>query len=240
MALIETLIDNFDDNSLDTGLWDNWGGAKVKEQNGRIETTGGTANGDYFGMDSVNTYNFTNSAVFIEMIDPGLSHANRVTTPIEIHRNANNAYYWEFNNGSMQAWKVHTGTYDTIGSALTYNNTTHRWFRLRNAGSTVYYDYSADGVNWVNHTSVSTSGTGAITAMGITTCMLGNEGAVPTNSVAYFDNLNFVPASDVTNGFKVFDGTEFIVKPVKWYNGSAWVEKPLKRWNGSEWVAVEY
>ena len=43
-----------------------------------------------------------------------------------------------------------------------------------------------------------------------------------------------------TNGFKVYNGSTFEVKPVKVYNGSTWETKPLKRYNGSTWEDVEY
>ena len=35
---------------------------------------------------------------------------------------------------------------------------------------------------------------------------------------------------------KVWNGTEWVLKPVKVWDGSAWVEKPVKRWNGTAWI----
>lgn len=38
-----------------------------------------------------------------------------------------------------------------------------------------------------------------------------------------------------TGGLKFFNGTAFVVKPLKRWNGTAWETKPLKRWNGTAW-----
>ena len=44
----------------------------------------------------------------------------------------------------------------------------------------------------------------------------------------------------VTGYIKVWDRSQFVVKPVKYWDGSQWVQKPLKVWDGTQWVAKEY
>jgi hypothetical protein len=39
---------------------------------------------------------------------------------------------------------------------------------------------------------------------------------------------------------KVWDGTQWVAKPVKVWNGSEWIVKPLKYWDGTEWVTTPY
>ncbi len=39
-------------------------------------------------------------------------------------------------------------------------------------------------------------------------------------------------------GLKYWNGSAWVVKPMKRWNGSAWVAATLKRWNGSTWVTV--
>lgn len=46
------------------------------------------------------------------------------------------------------------------------------------------------------------------------------------------------PTPAFTGGMKVWNGTAWVIKPVKWWNGTAWVTKPLKRWNGTAWVTL--
>lgn len=50
----------------------------------------------------------------------------------------------------------------------------------------------------------------------------------------YFDAA---PSSN-TGQIKVWNGSAWVLKPVKWYNGSSWVTKPLKRWDGASWVTT--
>lgn len=37
-------------------------------------------------------------------------------------------------------------------------------------------------------------------------------------------------------GIKVWDGADFVEKPVKVWDGSEWLAKPVKRWDGADWV----
>jgi len=39
-------------------------------------------------------------------------------------------------------------------------------------------------------------------------------------------------------GLKVWNGTQFVIKPLKVFNGTSWVEKPLKRFDGNNWRGV--
>lgn len=37
---------------------------------------------------------------------------------------------------------------------------------------------------------------------------------------------------------KVWNGTQWVIKPVKVWTGAAWVEKPAKYYNGITWVTT--
>ena len=39
-----------------------------------------------------------------------------------------------------------------------------------------------------------------------------------------------------TGYIKVWDGTSWVLKPMKYWDGSNWVIKPVKFYNGSTWV----
>jgi len=39
-----------------------------------------------------------------------------------------------------------------------------------------------------------------------------------------------------TGRCKVWTGSAWVLKPVKWWSGSAWITKPMKVWNGTAWV----
>jgi hypothetical protein len=38
------------------------------------------------------------------------------------------------------------------------------------------------------------------------------------------------------SGFKAWDGSSWVLKPLKVWTGSAWEAKQVKRWNGSAWI----
>lgn len=41
------------------------------------------------------------------------------------------------------------------------------------------------------------------------------------------------------SGVRVWNGSAWVIKPVKEWNGSAWVAREMKYWNGSTWVLAE-
>lgn len=47
-------------------------------------------------------------------------------------------------------------------------------------------------------------------------------------------------APPVGGNIKVFDGSDFVAKPVKVYDGADWVEKPVKVYDGADWVPTNY
>ena len=52
----------------------------------------------------------------------------------------------------------------------------------------------------------------------------------------YGDSINFLITTDIIT-VKVYDGTEFVEKPLKYWNGSSWEEpSEIKTWDGESWV----
>lgn len=43
-----------------------------------------------------------------------------------------------------------------------------------------------------------------------------------------------------TGQIKVWDGSQWVAKPMKVWDGSQWVTKPVKYYNGTEWVTTPY
>ena len=37
-------------------------------------------------------------------------------------------------------------------------------------------------------------------------------------------------------GIKVWDGVDWVLKPLKVWDGAEWVSKPIKVWDGVEWA----
>jgi len=47
-------------------------------------------------------------------------------------------------------------------------------------------------------------------------------------------------AATTTGQIKVWDGTQWVAKPVKVWTGASWVVKPVKYYNGTTWVTTPY
>ena len=201
--LMEEITDNFNDNSMDLGQWDDWGGANTAEANQRLELTGDTVNGNYYGVDTRRIGDLTGSSWFAELVNPGANHANRVVATgvicitagevSDLVTDGNNQLYWEYNNGVLKCWKAVGGTYTQVGTDLTYNSSNHKFLRVRESGGTIYFDYSADpNSGWTNYAST----TAAITIERMKGYLqLGNEGVPASASFAYWDNVNTAPAA---------------------------------------------
>lgn len=40
-------------------------------------------------------------------------------------------------------------------------------------------------------------------------------------------------------GIKFFNGSSWVVKPMKVFMSGAWRTKQIKRWNGTQWVVIQ-
>lgn len=88
-----------------------------------------------------------------------------------------------FGNNAGTLYAYTDGASVSLGA---YNGTTHRWVRIRNSGSTIYWDTSPDGVTWTNrHTDTTTGYT-----LGSGYVELGSG-----NVLTYYDNLNNPPSN---------------------------------------------
>lgn len=47
---------------------------------------------------------------------------------------------------------------------------------------------------------------------------------------------DFVSSAPVASGFKVWNGSAWVLKPCKVWDGSAWVTRPVKYWDGTQWA----
>jgi len=48
----------------------------------------------------------------------------------------------------------------------------------------------------------------------------------------------FTTASGAVGYIKVWNGTDWVLKPIKIWNGTSWIAKTAKFWNGSSWVII--
>lgn len=148
MALVENLVDNFDDNSIDTTLWPN--------SFGTIEETGGqaaiTAESTYSAYHSGGEWQLADSSVFCELIvpDPGgvdteftFAYENSAVDGELVN------FYLNVYTGELRPQQA-VNYWEDGGPVYTYDPVEHRWLRLRESNGTTYWDTSPDGVTWTN------------------------------------------------------------------------------------------
>lgn len=194
MASTASVTDNFNDNSLNVTTWSSYG--SIAETNQRLEITVTGATPDYHGINTNDsTLDMTGSYIMAELVDAG----NQAWTSLEVEMQAlrnggsTNRVFWLVNQGDIAAYKSVAGVTTNIGSNITYNSTNHKWFRIREASGTTYWEYSADGVNWTTHHSeanpiVMTSFQIELDA--------GNYAAESGTTTPKWDNLNIVQTAN--------------------------------------------
>lgn len=150
-----TLIDRFDQQTVDTTKWTAFNPSQVSE-NGVLNVSNVISGTTYGGVTSVNTYDMTGSSFCSQLINAGnQSLASWQAQPVFMSVDSLNCINWYVNGGTLHAQKEVAGSFSDVLSGLTYDSTQHRWFRLRHSGTTLFWDYSADGRAWTNYTSLA-------------------------------------------------------------------------------------
>jgi hypothetical protein len=201
MALIATLVDNFNDNIIGP----DWGNAY-----GGCTETGGRAHipciaGNYSGYQTAKVWTLAGSSVYLQV--PTAAAAASATVEAQTAFSVINV-----TDGTNLAFNINTvaGTLrlesnvaysDAGATVLTYSAVTHLWLRFREDGTNVYWDTSTDGSTWTNRRTLATP---AWITAGTTrnTCALDlysyrNNG---TTNFTEFDNVN-TPGSTAATFF---------------------------------------
>jgi hypothetical protein len=194
MALAETLQDNFNDNSFNSGLWELdtltqsvSTGVTVNETNQRLEITPETSltGSRYRGYRSVATYDLTGSYVLVEV--PQVAGPGNTDTILAALVDASNFYRILKESSLLYFQDVVASTYTNVN--IIYNATNHRWWRIRHvvSGDTIRFDTSPDGQAWTEQRSIARVLT--ITAMDIGV-EAGTFESTASIVPAHFDNFN--------------------------------------------------
>ncbi|MFD5041952.1 chitosanase [Streptomyces sp. NPDC058377] len=190
LPLLENLVDDFNDNSVSAVLWPgSYGG--VTETGGRARVPVSAA---YAGFESAAAWQLKDSGVFVEVPTlPAVGGTEEAYVSLVISGSTDGTSIgWTYNliSGMLRAVS-NVDYWDDAAVSLTYSSTAHRWWRVRETGSTVYWDTSPDGVTWTQRRSLTTPAWAAAA----TTLGLSLEAVRDTGAAAYaeFDNLNVAP-----------------------------------------------
>lgn len=194
---LDTFYDNFNDNSIDSSLWSrgsfgtNDSAVAVNEVGGQLEIVprAGQTGSHYNGAISNRTYNFTDGIIFAEIVE--ISQSNSQTILAFGADNNNKVSMWAEGGNLRMALTV--GGSSVGAASITYNSTSHRWWRLRHvpANDSIRFDTSPDGIIWTQRHSIA-RGSLNISA-GKVNISAGTSGSVPAPGRARFDNLSWHP-----------------------------------------------
>jgi hypothetical protein len=191
MAKAHTLVDNFNDDAIDTVKWFTSATtpipARIHEINGRVEfrSAGNATSGDYANYESVAYYDLTDSEVSVEVVRtlrPAVNTVNWLIAKVDNLNNISNRIEAE---EVLCTWTV-AGSLSIL-RRLPYDPARHRWLRIRSVADTLYWEGSPDRETWTTfHTATRPF---AITAMRLQ-FGAGTHAPVPAPGMAVFDNFN--------------------------------------------------
>jgi hypothetical protein len=184
-----TLIDRFDQQTLDTSKWVAANPAQISEL-GVLIISNVISNTSYGVVNSVNTFDFTGSSIFSQLVDAGnQSLASWQAQPVYISIDASNGVNWYVNAGLIHAQKLVAGAFTDVLATTSYNAAIHKWFRIRHSGSTIFWDFSTDGRTWTNYTTLANP-FGSITAV-VPTVQAGTYNPEVSGTSMKVANFNF-------------------------------------------------
>jgi hypothetical protein len=154
-AKAATLIDPLTGASINATLWGGIFGT-LSESSGGLLITNPISYTGYGGMDSVSSYDLTASQFSSRLVNGG----NQALTswevvPVRAYLNANNLLAWYLNGGTLRSQAKVGGT-NSFPNSLTYSAAVHKYFRIREAGGTIFWDWSTNGVTWTNLSTLAT------------------------------------------------------------------------------------
>lgn len=198
--LIESLSDNFNDNSVDNKWFmTTASAARYSETSSRLQCTTLTTSG-YYDFQSRESYNVTGSAISIQLVDPGTFLTSLERYPIYLtDASGGNGLFWLLyvggGTGSLRCYKRVGGVQTQVGTTLvSYSVNTHKYFRIRESAGTTYWDWSTDGISWTNHFSNANYIDMTDLYFKIET---GNYAAEASGTTVIYDNLN-IPVTSVS------------------------------------------
>lgn len=141
--------------AIDPVIWYTDGGAEVSFTSGQLQIFNPISNTDYQWIGTQSNFDLTNSEAKIRLIDAG----NQSLTSLEVYFAAlvdlDNQIYFGVSGNNLRVAKKVTGTVTNLAT-VAYSSTNHRWLRLRETAGTLFWETSADGLNWTTQHSEAT------------------------------------------------------------------------------------
>ena len=185
---LETLFDNFNDNTINTTLWTtytNGGAGSVTETNQRLEIVSPDSGDQTTGMYANLNYRFEDTYIKLEVVDYTVETDQWFIFGVFNGTAAEDLKLRINENGELEARVGST----TVGTNATWDPVAMRFLRIRETSGTTYWEYSADGINWTTHHSQTTPFDYVDTVSWSEIYVYGN-GSQTSSTTAIIDNFN--------------------------------------------------
>ncbi|HET7461176.1 MAG TPA: vanadium-dependent haloperoxidase [Longimicrobium sp.] len=197
MTATRTLVDNFNDDSTDTGKWSTDAGGLAREVNGRLEIRPISGYASYGWYVSNGLFDLPGSEARVELVRPLRAAASSEAYLRVMNSGNDNVFITICHDGNAEGVQyVEAG--QRASGVLTrlarqpYDPARHRWLRIREAQGIVYWETSPDGDAWE-------ALAGRPTTVPLTNVRIdvgaGTWAAIPSPGVAIFDNVNVCDTS---------------------------------------------
>ncbi|WP_416476920.1 hypothetical protein [Streptomyces sp. LKA04] len=190
MPAIATLVDDFDDNTVNGSIW--------TASYGTYSETGGRARvacaADYSAYSSAAAYTLAGSSIYVRIYPPAAGGAATTaygqlsllstTAGTELGAQVNAV------SGKLRC-QSNVDYWDAAAVEVTYDSTAHAYVRISEAGGTVTWATSPDGSTWTTRRTLATPAW--VTAATTVQVRLEAHRDSGVADVAEFDNVNTVP-----------------------------------------------
>lgn len=197
MALIETLKDNFDDNSIDSSKWTGgvFSGGSIAETNKRIEMVTGLAGTDtslYNDTSFPQTFSLIGSSIVNRLVNAGNQSLASLLVKACRWADGSSSIFFRITGGNISAMAGTTGAQGTVA----YSSTNHQYLRIRESGGTTFWETSADGYTWNSFYSVANATHGVdLTARSFVEMAI-ESGVELSTTTVIFDDWNIYKYTD--------------------------------------------
>lgn len=186
MALISTLVDDFNDSVVDPAKWPNSFGT-YSETGGRARVA---CDAGFNAYSSALTYTLAGSAIYLRGYPPAAGGATTEAWAQILAKSSTGGTDLGFELRALTGELVmfsRTGYFDAAAVTIPYSATDHAWVRIRETGGTVYWDTSPDAAAWTNRRTLASPAWVADTDIEFQLIAHRSDG---TPDFAEFDNVN--------------------------------------------------
>jgi len=150
-----SLTDDFSGGSRDTSKW-NALGAGGTQSGGTVSFTTSINSTDYPMYESVARYDLSGSYVFSELVDAGDQSLEFMQAiPAQVRLDAQNSLTFFVGVNKIVAQQQLNDVFTGLNESTTYDSAVHKFFRIRESGGTVYWEYSTNSTDWTSYYSKS-------------------------------------------------------------------------------------